>query len=114
MTRIQEQRRTAAANLGITVQPYIIAVGLTMSEVTDLFIAVDTIVYKVPSALEAIDLCFKIYQVLDIEYPCASAHLWYLIERILYGYATKEDNLTSYITETITDMTTIPDTSASS
>lgn len=107
ITKIQENRRTVAANLGITLQPYIIAVGPTISEVSDLFIAVDTTIYKVPSALEAIDLCFKIFHALDVEYPLESAHLWFLIQRVLYGYASNVDKMTPYVTETISDITTV-------
>lgn len=105
ITKIQENRRTVAANLGITLQPYIIAVGSRISEVNELYIAVDTIVYKVPSAIEAIDLCFKIFHTFDVEYPIESAHLWLLIQRVLYNYVSDVDKVTPYITETISDIT---------
>lgn len=87
-------------------QPYIIAVGPTISEVSDLFIAVDT-VYKVPSALEAIDLCFKIFHALDVEYPLESTHLWLLFQRVLYDYISDADKMTPYVTETISDIRTV-------
>lgn len=88
-------------------QPYIIAVGPTISEVSDLFLAVDTTVYKVPSAIEAIDLCFKIFHALDVEYPLESAHLWLLFQQVLYDYASDVDKMTPYVTETISDIRTV-------
>lgn len=112
ITKIQENRRTAAANLGITLQPYIIAVCPTISEVSALYVAVDTTVYKVCSALEAIDLCFKIFHAFDLEYPLECAHLWLLIQRVLYGYASDVDKVTPYVTETISDITTVENTNA--
>lgn len=75
ITKVQEEKRKAAADLGITLQPFIIAVGLSKADISDIFISVDDTLYKVLSALKAIDLCFKIFQVFDVEYPIESTHI---------------------------------------
>ncbi|KYQ49533.1 hypothetical protein ALC60_11385, partial [Trachymyrmex zeteki] len=74
ITKIQEDKRKAAANLGITLQPFMIAIG-SSADISDTFVSVDNILYKVPSAVKAIDLCFKIFQVFNVEYPIESAHI---------------------------------------
>lgn len=101
ITQIQEVRRKRVAELGITLQPFIIALGPSTGNITDLFISANNTLYKVPSALKAIDLCFKIFHVFDIEYPIESAHIWLLIQRFLYGYASASDTVTPGITEVI-------------
>ncbi|XP_036143340.1 uncharacterized protein LOC118645740 [Monomorium pharaonis] len=104
ITKVQEQKRKKAADLGITLQPFIIAVGPS-NDISDIFISVDDTLYKVPSALKAIDLCYKIFQVFDVEYPIESAHIWLLFQRVLYNYENSLDKMTPNITEIISDMT---------
>ncbi|XP_036150571.1 uncharacterized protein LOC118648345 [Monomorium pharaonis] len=109
ITKVQEQKRKKAADLGITLQPFIIAVGPS-NDISDIFISVDDTLYKVPSALKAIDLCYKIFQVFDVEYPIESAHIWLLFQRVLYNYENSLDKMTPNITEIISDMTFHKDT----
>jgi len=109
ITKIQEEKRKAAADLEITLQPFIIAVGPSNADISDIFISVDDTLYKVLSALKAIDLCFKIFQVFDVEYPIESAHIWLLFQRMLYDYESSSDKMTPNITETISDMITFQD-----
>lgn len=109
ITKIQEEKRKAAVDLGITLQPFIIAVGPSNADISDVFISVDDTLYKVSSVLKAIDLCFKIFQVFDVEYPIESAHIWLLFQIILYGYKNSSDKMTPNITETISDMLALQD-----
>ncbi|KYN02842.1 hypothetical protein ALC62_06329, partial [Cyphomyrmex costatus] len=108
ITKIQENRRKVAIDLGITLQPFIIAVG-SLQDISDFFVAVDNILYKVPSILKAIDLCFKIFQVFDVKYPIESAHIWLLFQRILYTSESSSDNISPTIMETISDIMTFQD-----
>lgn len=109
ITKIQEEKRKTAANLGITLQPFIITVGPSNTDISDIFISVDNTLYKVLSVLKAIDLCFKIFQVFDLEYPIESAHIWLLFQRILYGYENSLDKMTPNIMETISDIMSFKD-----
>ncbi|EZA51528.1 hypothetical protein X777_09743, partial [Ooceraea biroi] len=70
-----EKRKEAMKNLGITLQPFIIAVGLTLSEISSLYVCIDKVLYKVPSALKALEICFKSFHVLNAIYPPESKHL---------------------------------------
>ncbi|XP_039309196.1 uncharacterized protein LOC105204400 [Solenopsis invicta] len=110
ITKIQEEKkRKAAADIGITLQPFIMAVGPSNADISDIFISVDNILYKVSSALKAVDLNFKIFQVFDIEYPIESVHIWLLIQRVLYGYENSLDKITPNVMETISDIMTFQD-----
>lgn len=71
---------------------------------SDIFISVDNTLYKVSSALKAIDLCFKIFQIFDVEYPIESAHIWLLLQRVLYDYKSILDKMTPNITKAISDI----------
>lgn len=85
-------------------QPFIITVGPSNADISDIFISVDDTLYKVPSTLKAIDLCFKFFQVFDIEYPIESAHIWLLFQRLLYDYTSNFDKMTPNIMEVISDI----------
>lgn len=76
---------------------------------SDIFISVDNTSYKVSSALKAIDLCFKIFQIFDFEYPIESAHIWLLLQRVLYDYKSILDKMAPNITEAISDIMTYQD-----
>lgn len=106
-TTIQEKRREAMKKLGMTVQPFIIAVGLTLSEIDSFYVCIDTVLYKVPSALKALEVCFKSFHVLDAEYPPESEHLWLLLQRSLFKFTTKWDKMTPYIMEIISEVSTL-------
>lgn len=91
--------------LDVTLQPYIIVVGPTLSEISSFFVSVDKVLYNTESAFKAIDTCFKIFHVLNIKYPAASNHIWLLIQRELYDFTTKYDNTPSNILEIINALT---------
>ena len=57
---------------GIQLQPFIIVVGPTSSEITGYYVNVDDMRYRFESILAAVDLCFKSFHVLHAEFPKAS------------------------------------------
>ncbi|XP_076279767.1 uncharacterized protein LOC143208808 [Lasioglossum baleicum] len=86
----------------LTVQPYIIAVGPSLGSIEAFYVSVDEVLYKVPTAFDAIDVCFKTFHVFNISYPSESHHLWYLIQRQLYKLETKFDRPIGYIIDVLT------------
>lgn len=90
--------------MGLSVQPYIIVVGPTLADISSFFVSVDTVLYNVTSAFNAIDTCFKIFHVFNIQYPAASAHIWVLIQRELYKCTTRYDKTPPYILEIISTL----------
>lgn len=93
--------------LGITLQPFIIAVGSTLSEISSFYVCIDQVLYKVPSALKALKVCFKSFHALDAIYPPESEHLWLLLQRSLFKFSTKWDKMTPYIMEVITELSNL-------
>lgn len=75
--------------LKITLQPYII--NIDGEDLHEIYVCVDDILYKTNSALEAIDVCFKVFQVFHVKYPSACEHLWLLIQKGIYMFDTAYD-----------------------
>lgn len=86
----------------LTVQPYIIVVGPTLDNIEAYFVSIDSVLYSVPTAFEASDVCFKAFHVFAATYPPASNHIWYLIQRELYNFSTPFDRPIGYIIEIMT------------
>jgi len=47
---------------------------------------VNDILYKVDTPLRAIDLCFKIFHVMNASYPPEAETAWTFIEQIVYKF----------------------------
>ena len=66
-----------------TLQPIPIFVGnLTCIEAA--YVAVNNVLYKVNSSLEALDLCFKLFDALDCAYPEKAKVYWLFIQKCFY------------------------------
>ncbi|XP_044760070.1 uncharacterized protein LOC123317551 [Coccinella septempunctata] len=76
---------------GLTVQPYLIIVGQSLSNVTSAYVVINNNLYNTVSVLDAVDFCFKAYHMLDAKYSYESHHIWYLIQWSLYSLYTKSD-----------------------
>lgn len=76
---------------GLTVQPYILFIGPSLGNITSSLVIINNIQYKCRSVIEAIEFCFKSYQVLDAKYPYEAQHVWYLIQWVIYNYKPKFD-----------------------
>lgn len=91
-------------NLGITLQPFIIAVGPTLSETSSFYVCIDKVLYKVPSALKALEVNLFMRLML---YPPESEHLWLLLQRSLFNFSTKWDKMTPYIMEIVAELSNL-------
>lgn len=91
MERVKRQRQKRATKLRETVQPYIIAVGLQITAIEAFYIVIDDIMYKMENVLKAIDILYKIFQILNVKYPSACEQVWLFIQRYIYGRTTKWD-----------------------
>jgi hypothetical protein len=63
----------------------------SITDVTNSYVTIDEVLYSTESTLEALDVCFKAFHVLNINYPDASKHLWTLIQKGLYDFLTPWD-----------------------
>lgn len=78
--------------IGRTLQPFPALVGLSIEQITDSYIVIDEVRYRVPSPLRAIDICFKSYHTLHANYPFQSESIWLFIQKALYDINTEWDN----------------------
>lgn len=70
---------------GATVQPYVAIVGESHTSISASYVCINNIVYKLDSLLKAVDICFKSFYALDLEYPAESEQVWLTIQKILYS-----------------------------
>ncbi|KAL6420227.1 hypothetical protein ACFW04_014597 [Cataglyphis niger] len=74
-----ERQRNRATALNLTLQPFIIFVGHDDNSINAYYVCIDKILYKIESALKAIDVCYKCFFV------------WLLIQKCLYKMTTEYD-----------------------
>lgn len=86
LEELKENLRTA----GLTLQPIPIFVG-PLAAIEAAYVAVNTTLYKVDSALHAIDTCFKIYFALDCKYSERGSSLWLFIQKAGYDIHVDSD-----------------------
>jgi len=70
LTTPQQQKIASALNLGITVQPYYVVVGSINEADSSMhyYTIIDDVHFQIETSLKAIDLCFKLFNVLNLEY----------------------------------------------
>lgn len=65
--------------------------------IKDIHVSSDSFMYKAPSVLKAIDICFTLTHVLNLKYPYESEHVWLFIQRAMYDMKTRYDNVPNII-----------------
>jgi len=89
LTTIKYEAKQHAQMLKATLQPYII--NIDGGDLHEIYVCVDDILYKTNSALKAIDVCFKAFQVFNVKCPSTCEHLWLLIQKGIYMFDTIYD-----------------------
>ncbi|CAG9765739.1 unnamed protein product [Ceutorhynchus assimilis] len=79
--RLMNAQKEKAKAKKLTLQPYVLIEGLTLWEISNCYIVIDDLKYQVPTAMKAIDLCFKVFHVFHAKYPPQSDHIWTLIQK---------------------------------
>lgn len=113
VTRLREDAVKRCKELNITIQPYIIVVGPSIKDIQNSFVCIDDVLYNTASVLEAVDVCFKAFQVLQLNYPAASEHLWIIIQKCFYKFITKWDYIIPHIENIIKNFENKVDVSSS-
>jgi hypothetical protein len=76
----------------------------TITNPSQIIIYFDEIKYKFFSVIKAIDLCFKIYHVFNIEYPIDSWNVWLFIQRFFFNIKSKFDKSCPTIEQIISEL----------
>jgi len=74
-----------ALTCGSTVQPYVIIVGdVDGQDSTYYYTIINNTQYQLETAVKAVDLCFKLYHVLNLEYPPEAEQIWHFFEQYFF------------------------------
>lgn len=101
-----EQLRQRCLLLGLTLQPLIVAVGPDATSATVFVVYYQQIKYKLTSFLKALDICFKIFHVFNLEYPKEGYWVWLFVQKFLYCIDTPYDKTNSKFITFLTDCKT--------
>lgn len=64
-------------------QPYIIICG-PLESIHSSYVVVDNNIFKCASPTRAVDLCYKIFFVFNIDYSTACVHIWSFFQKYVY------------------------------
>lgn len=87
----------------MTAQPLAVVIG-QLEEISEAFVCVDNIKYKVSTPLKAIDTCFKIIIALNAEYPRECDPVWTFIQKYIYEITTEGDRSYVCVSTLISDL----------
>lgn len=87
-----ERMRSKAGQLKRTLQPLVAVVSLTPQNITESYVAIDNILYKLDSPLRVVDVCFKCIHALHAQYPMQSERPWLVLQKIIYDISTPWDD----------------------
>ncbi|XP_046811896.1 uncharacterized protein LOC124421121, partial [Lucilia cuprina] len=85
-----EEELTKKYQTSLKIQPLILISGSILKP-KEIVIYFEGIKYRMHSALNAIDICFKIFFVFNLEYPKESLLVWTFIQKHLYNISTNID-----------------------
>ncbi|XP_013390009.1 uncharacterized protein LOC106158524 isoform X1 [Lingula anatina] len=64
--------------------PHIITIGCSAKNPTEAFVAFEQNAIKCPTLLKAVDLCFKSFYILDVNYPRECYTVWEFLQTVVY------------------------------
>ncbi|XP_022160098.1 uncharacterized protein LOC111026353 [Myzus persicae] len=106
LKEVNEEKRKKAQQLDQTLQPYMIFVQDSEFEnnVRDFYVIINNHFFKLESALKALDVCFKSFFSLNLNYPTESTQVWYFIQKYFFEIETNFDKNYQNINNIIHDL----------
>lgn len=90
--------------MGQAVSPVPVVVGPTLDQLQTALVAIDeNTAFYVPSALCAVDLCFKCFHALQVPYPPQAQNVWMFLQHALYQVATPTDRMSVSVSSLLAD-----------
>jgi len=86
-----------------TIQPCILVVG-TLIDPKKILVYFDDVKYKLFSTFKAVDICFKIFHVFNLEYPNESSNVWLFLQNYFYEIHTKYDKKCSLVNQICSEL----------
>ncbi|XP_037727820.1 uncharacterized protein LOC119558375 [Drosophila subpulchrella] len=84
-------------------QPFICSVGTSPFYLTEFSVYLSGVFYRMPNLLRSIEVCFKIFFVLNLEYPPECTLVWSLIQQHFYEIHLKSDKKSKALSELLND-----------
>ncbi|XP_050063205.1 uncharacterized protein LOC126552528 [Aphis gossypii] len=86
------QKIDSALSLGLTVQPYVVVVGNINEADSSMqyFTIIDDVQFLLETLLKAIDLCFKLFHVLNLKYSPQAQQVWNFFEHYFYDISDQK------------------------
>lgn len=98
-----ENRKIKYLNFNLTNQPIPVLYGSLKKNIS-CYVAIEHQLYKVDTLIKAVDLCFKCYHSLHLEYPKKVECVWTFIQRYVYEIETKYDRKYVSVSTLISDI----------
>lgn len=77
-------------NLGHPIQPFILVIGSIFYQ-REILVYFDSILYKLHSILRAVEVCYKLFHLFNLQYPIESDIVWLFIQKYLFCFSSKYD-----------------------
>lgn len=74
---------------GLHLQPFLLVEGPSYSQINKIYIVINEVKYEYENSLKALDIFFKIFHVLCVQYPPQSEHIYEVIEIVLFNSERK-------------------------
>ncbi|CAG9814689.1 unnamed protein product [Phaedon cochleariae] len=88
---IYSRRKKKLEEFDITLQPFVVVTGEFRN--LQYYIIIDNeIRYKLNSCIRALELVFKLFHSLDVEYPSESEHIWLFIGEMIFNMCPSKKN----------------------
>lgn len=84
------RKRERCSKRGITLQPFVLAV-CSQDEPEECYVVIDSHKYQFDSIRKSVDICFKVFQIMNASYPVEAEQIWLLLQIQLYGIRTQYD-----------------------
>ncbi|KAF4527081.1 hypothetical protein B566_EDAN015716 [Ephemera danica] len=98
------KRRQECQEKGITLQPYVLIVGPTLSNIISRYVIIENQCYRVESIVKAVDIAFKAAFVFNAKYQYECAHVWQFIQYKIFEIRTKSDEYFGCVQSLICDL----------
>ena len=67
LENFKDERRAECKRHATTWQPQVVAIGNTITNIQQVYVLLDSVAYPVSSIIKGVDLCFKVFQVFNME-----------------------------------------------
>lgn len=91
-----------------TLQPLICCVGEDVMQIKEYFIYYGSVFYKFENILKCFDVAFKIFHVLNLEYPVNCKNVYLFFQECIYNIALKNCEKTTILSSVLNDIKNTP------